>query len=98
MKIQKVLFNNRKRAFEVEAGSKHFVFPYAKLQPAPSAEERVTEASIDRELGREGFTYKLESGKEGTVHIDMRGRSRTGTWSDSQRSRTAPFGLSIQIF
>lgn len=26
--------------------------------------------SIDRELGREGFTYKLESGQEGTVHID----------------------------
>ncbi|MFQ5902773.1 MAG: helix-turn-helix domain-containing protein [Candidatus Binatia bacterium] len=70
MKIQKVLFNNRKRVFEVEAGSKHFVFPYAKLQPAPSAEERVAEASVDRELGREGFTYKLESGQEGTVHID----------------------------
>jgi hypothetical protein len=70
MKIQKVAFNNRKRAFEVEAGGKHFLFPYAKLQPAPSAEKRVTEATIDRELGREAFTYKLESGEEGTVHID----------------------------
>lgn len=70
MKIRKVSFNNRKRAFDVEAGGKRFVFPYAKLQPAPSADERVAEVSIDRELGREGFTYKLESGQEGTVHID----------------------------
>jgi hypothetical protein len=70
MKIRKVSFNNRKRAFDVTAGSKRFVFPYAKLQPAPSAEDKVTEVSIDRELGREGFTYKLESGREGAVHID----------------------------
>lgn len=58
MKIQMVSFNNRKRAFEVEAGQKYFLFPYAKLQPTLSAEERVAEASIDRELRREGFTYK----------------------------------------
>jgi hypothetical protein len=25
---------------------------------------------IDRELGRKGFSYVLESGKEGTVHLD----------------------------
>lgn len=70
MKIQKVSFNNRKKAFEVEAGGKYFLFPYAKLQPAPSAEKRMAEAVIDRELGREAFTYKTESGEEGTVHID----------------------------
>lgn len=70
MKIRKVAFNNRKKAFEVEAGGKRLIFPYAKLQPALSAEEKVTGVSIDRELGREGFTYKLESGQEGTVHID----------------------------
>ena len=70
MKIQKVSFNNRKRAFEVEARGKRFVFPYAKLQPAPFTEATVTEVSVDQELGREGFTYKLESGQEGAVHID----------------------------
>jgi hypothetical protein len=26
---------------------------------------------VDKELGREGFTYVLESGKEGTVHIEQ---------------------------
>ena len=26
---------------------------------------------MDKELGREGFTYILESGKEGTVHVEQ---------------------------
>ena len=26
---------------------------------------------MDAELGREGFTYVLESGKEGTVHVEQ---------------------------
>jgi len=30
----------------------------------------VTRVSADPEIGREGFTYQLESGREGTVHID----------------------------
>ncbi len=70
MKVQKVSFNNRKRVFEVKARGRHFVFPYAKLQPPPSPEDKVAEASVDRELGREAFTYKLDSGEKGAVHID----------------------------
>jgi len=30
----------------------------------------VTEAFVDRELGREAFTYRLASGDEGSVHLD----------------------------
>jgi len=70
VKVQKVSFNNRKRVFEVKARGRHFVFPYAKLQPPPSPEDKVAEASVDRELGREAFTYKLDSGEKGAVHID----------------------------
>ena len=44
--------------------------PYAVLEVVPSSEDRVTNVSVDRELGNEGFTYRLESGIEGTVHID----------------------------
>jgi len=67
MKVQKVSFNNRKRVFEVKAGGKAFVFPYAKLQPPPSPEDKVAEASVDRELGREAFIYKLDSGEKGAA-------------------------------
>jgi hypothetical protein len=33
--------------------------------------DRIAETAVDGELGREGFTYVLESGREGTVHIDQ---------------------------
>ncbi|HEY5133238.1 MAG TPA: hypothetical protein VII85_06105, partial [Candidatus Krumholzibacteriaceae bacterium] len=42
-----------------------------KLHPQPTPADRVAEAAVDEELGREGFTYVLESGREGTVHIDQ---------------------------
>lgn len=70
MKIKKVTENNRKKAFEVETYSKHFLFPYAKLEHKPSNKNKIVKVFIDKELGREAFTYVLESGQEGTVHID----------------------------
>jgi predicted XRE-type DNA-binding protein len=45
-------------------------FPYAKLNPRPSARNRVREAFVDTELGSEGVTYVLDSGAEGSVHVD----------------------------
>lgn len=70
MKIQSVVANNRRRAFEVRTRRETYVFPYAKGAPAPSADDRIAEVYVDPELGREGFTYRLESGAEGSVHID----------------------------
>lgn len=70
MKIRKVTANNRKKAFEVQAATKHFLFPYAKLEVQPSREDPIEQVFIDKELGREAFTYVLASGVEGTVHID----------------------------
>ena len=37
----------------------------------PSDTDRVAAVYVDKELGGEGFTYELESGAEGTVHIDQ---------------------------
>lgn len=71
MKLQAVTHNNRKRAFEVKAARKTFQFPYAKVDPQPSATDPITRVFVDQELGREGFTYVLESGKEGTVHSEQ---------------------------
>ena len=70
MKIRRAIANNRRKAFEVTAGSHHLLFPYAKAVPHPSATDPVSNVYVDKELGREAFTYVLESGKEGTVHID----------------------------
>jgi hypothetical protein len=70
MKIRRITKNNHKKAFEVETSSKHFLFPYAKLEHKPSPKNKIVKVFIDKELGREAFTYVLESGQEGTVHID----------------------------
>ncbi len=70
MKIKKVMQNNRKKAFEITTYSKGFLFPYAKLEVSPSRENPVKRVYVDKELDNEAFTYELESGDEGTVHID----------------------------
>jgi hypothetical protein len=71
MKITSVGADPRKRAFEVRTPKGAFELPYAKAHPEPSEADRVAAVQVDEELGREGFTYRLESGAEGTVHIDQ---------------------------
>ena len=68
MKIKKVEYNNRRKTFEVSTHKKVYLYPYANLDIQPSS--MVREAYVDEELGREGFTYVLDSGQEDTVHID----------------------------
>ena len=71
MKIRSVKINNRKKAFEIKTYSKVFGFPYSKADPPPRDSDPVTEASVDKEIGREGFVYVLESGQEGAVHMEQ---------------------------
>ncbi len=68
MKIQSVTHNNRKKAFQVKASKKLFQLPYSKVDPQPGAADPIARVFVDKELEGEGFTYVLESGKEGTVH------------------------------
>ena len=68
MKIRSVTHNSRKKAFQVKASKKLFQLPYSKVDPQPGAAEPIIRVFVDKELGDEGFTYVLESGKEGTVH------------------------------
>lgn len=70
MKIKKVTHNNRKKAIDVVTYSKDYLFPYAKLEVQPSRENPIKNLYVDKELDNEAFTYELESGDEGTVHID----------------------------
>ena len=70
MKIRSVTANNRKKAFEIKTASKTLLFPYAKSDPEPRPSDRVESVVVDKELGREAITYTLESGRQGTVHVD----------------------------
>lgn len=70
MKITGVTIDNRKRRFEVKTRRQTLTFPYAKADPAPTPSDRVAEVFVDAELGREAITYRLDSGVEGSIHID----------------------------
>lgn len=71
MKIRAVSYNNRKKAFEVRMGTRVYVYPYGRADKGPKPGDLVREVHVDEELGREGFTYVLESGREGTVHAEQ---------------------------
>ena len=71
MKIRTVLHNNRRKGFEVRTPRSRLWFPYGKLEVRPTAQDPVVKVGVDPELGREGFTYSLKSGKQGTVHIEQ---------------------------
>ena len=71
MKIQSVRCNNRKKVFHVKVSKGMLPLPYSKVEPRPSVKDPIVTVRVDRELGREGFTYVLESGKEGTVHSEQ---------------------------
>lgn len=71
MRIRQVTVNNRKAQLELAVRSgRVYPVPYAKLRPRPTAKNRIREAHVDRELGNEAVTYTLESGDEGSVHIE----------------------------
>jgi len=70
VKITTVTANNRKRAFEVKTRRGQWLFPYSKAEPEPTTSDPLVELYIDPELGREGFTYLLASGAEGSVLVD----------------------------
>jgi hypothetical protein len=71
VKIRRVAINNRKAQLEVTTGNGGtYSVPFSRLTPQPSAADRVREAAPDPELGNEAVTYALESGAEGSIHLD----------------------------
>lgn len=70
MKIRSVKANNRRKAFEATVAGKRLAFPFAQLEVQPTADDPIANVYVDRELGGEGFTYVLKSGREGTVHVE----------------------------
>ena len=70
MKIRRVTVSNRRKAFEVTAATRRLWFPFAKLEVSPTSNDPLVKVFVDPELGGEGFTYMLRSGREGTVHVE----------------------------
>lgn len=70
MTISAIKADNRRRELQIRAGGRRFIFPYAKLRLPPTADDPITEVFPDSEIGLEGFTYRLGSGAEDTVHMD----------------------------
>lgn len=71
MKVRAVHANSRRKAFEVRTSSRCLLMPFAKVDPAPTGDDPVVRAHVDKEIGSEGFTYALRSGREGTVHVEQ---------------------------
>ena len=72
MKIRNVEMNNRKNEFTVTTRSNAvYVFPYSEANPCPKPDNRIKKLFVDKELGSEAFTYLLESGEEGSIHIEQ---------------------------
>lgn len=71
MKIQTVKINNKRKAFEVKTAASAYVFPYIKAKPAPRQADPAIRVYVDKELASEGFSYELQSGKTGTIHIEQ---------------------------
>jgi hypothetical protein len=71
MKVRRVQANNRRKAFEVSVHRNTYLYPYAKLDPKPEPDNKVAEVFVDEEIGCEGFSYVLQSGAEGTVHVEQ---------------------------
>lgn len=68
MKIRRVAANARAQAFRVQLGNRGYPFPFARATPRPTSRDPVARVWIDAEIAREGFSYVLASGKEGTIH------------------------------
>ena len=65
MKIRAVTHNNRKKVFEVQTSTKRLAFPFSEADPRPTIQDPITELFVDKETGREAFTYVLHSGRNG---------------------------------
>lgn len=72
MKIARVSINNRRKEFIVATHSgMTYSYPYVKAEPRPDADNRIVQAFVDNELGKQAITYVLDSGEEGSIHLEQ---------------------------
>jgi hypothetical protein len=72
MKISRVSINNRRKEFLIVTHSgTAYSYPYTEADPRPEPENRIEEVFVDKELGNQAITYSLNSGEEGSIHVEQ---------------------------
>jgi predicted XRE-type DNA-binding protein len=72
MKICSVSINNRRKEFSIVTRSgAAYSYPYAKADPQPEPGNRIEEVFVDKELSNEAITYILDSGDDGSIHVEQ---------------------------
>ena len=71
MKIRSVSVNRRRSVVSVRTARQTYSFPFSKLDPAPSSEDEIVDCAVDAELACEAFSYRLRSGRSGSVHVEQ---------------------------
>ena len=72
MKVYKVSINNRRKEFSITTRfGTAYTYPYAEADPCPVSGNRIEEVFVDKELGNEAITYVLNSGDEGSIHMEQ---------------------------
>lgn len=70
-KIKSVIVNNRRKEVEIETSDKKKLsLPFARLDLQPTRIDPIDRIYIDGELGKQGVTYVLKSGKEDSLLLD----------------------------
>lgn len=70
MIIREVKFDTRRKLIEVDTRKGTFSLPFLRLELIPTPENPIKKVYVDKELGKQGVTYVLESGDERTLHLD----------------------------
>jgi hypothetical protein len=71
VKLKAAKVNHRKAQLELTTrAGKSYPFPFAQLDPKPTADNRIEKLYVDKELDHEGATYVLETGEEGSVLLE----------------------------
>lgn len=71
MKIKSVHSNNYKKCLEISISKNvQYHLPFSQLRLIPTNENKIENIYIDEELGHQAVTYLLNSGEEGSVHLD----------------------------
>jgi len=63
--------NRRRREISVRTSKQTYPFSFTRLDPAPQPDDEIVGCAVDRELAREAFSYRLRSGRVGTVHVEQ---------------------------
>ena len=72
MKIRSVTADHRKREFRIQtARGQQFAYPFSQAGTQPARGTTIKALHVDAELGKEAFTYALDTGEEGSVHLEQ---------------------------